>query len=139
MSFLKKENKKIEIRILLLSVFMIFAISAFLPQPAPLFAIALPEGRTLDEGHDAGYIDWIGSVTYANLFHRDALCPSGCNESMTQVSSGSSVSGVFSGDVAYFEVMLARSSSGGFGNATITACSSTTTVNLNGGGRSGRS
>ena len=33
----------------------------------PLFALPLPEGRMLDEGHDSGYIDWSGSVGYISI------------------------------------------------------------------------
>jgi hypothetical protein len=123
-----------KIKVVFVSLFILILLSAFIPQPAPLFAAPLPEGRTLDEGHDSGYIDWSGGVGYANLFHRDGICPSGCPEDVTQISSGGAVSGVLAGDVSYFEVMLAYSGAGGFGTATIQACSSSYSVYLGVGG-----
>jgi len=123
-----------KIKVAFISLLVLFVLSAFIPQPAPLFALALPEGRTLDEGHDSGYIDWSGGVGYANLFHRDGICPSGCNETVTQISNGSTVSGSLAGDVSYFEVMLAYSGVGGFGTATIQACSSSYSVFMGIGG-----
>ena len=122
------------IKVVFASLLILLLLSAFVPQPAPLFAIALPEGRTLDEGHDSGYIDWSGGVNYADLFHRDGICPSGCTENVTQISSGGAVSGAFAGDVSYFEVMLAYSGAGGFGTATIQACSSSYSAYLGVGG-----
>jgi len=123
-----------KIKVVLGSLLVLLLLSGFIPQPAPLFAIALPEGRTLDEGHDSGYIDWSGGINYADLFHRDGICPSGCTENVTQISSGGAVSGAFAGDVSYFEVMLAYSGAGGFGTATIQACSSSYSVYLGVGG-----
>ena len=122
------------IKVVFASLLVLLLLSAFVPQPAPLFAVALPEGRTLDEGHDSGYIDWSGGINYADLFHRDGICPSGCTENVTQISSGGMVSGAFAGDVSYFEVMLAYSGAGGFGTATIQACSSSYSVYLGVGG-----
>ena len=121
----KKFNQHITI-ILSSSLLALLLLSAF----APLFATALPGGRILDEGHNSGYIDWSGSVNYADLFHRDGIYPSGGTENVTQISNGGMVSGSFARDVTYFEVMLAYSSSGGFGTATIQACSSSFAVYL---------
>jgi len=121
-------------RVVLGSLSVLLLLSAFVPHPAPLFAVALPEGRTLDEGHDSGYIDWSGGVNYADLFHRDGICGSGCTENVTQISDGGTVSGAFAGDVSYFEVMLAYSGAGGFGTATIQACSSSYSVYMGIGG-----
>jgi len=121
-------------KVVLGSLLVLLLLSAFVPQPAPLFAVALPEGRTLDEGHDSGYIDWSGGVNYADLFHRDGICGSGCTENVTQISNGATVSGALAGDVSYFEVMLAYSSAGGFGTATIQACSSSYSVYMGIGG-----
>ena len=87
--------------------FLLFVLSAFSVSLAPLFATALPAGRMLDEGHDTGYIDWNGSVYYENLYHRDGLCPSGCNETVTRINSGSSISGSLEQDASYFEAMAA--------------------------------
>jgi len=104
-------------------------------------AIALPEGRTFDQAHDTGYIDWSGPVQYTYFRHRDgtylppeeggASCGSGCWEWVTTISEGGRVSGSFLRDVTYFEVMLAFENRGdGVGVATITACSATRMVDL---------
>lgn len=121
-------------KVALVSLLVLLFLSAFRQNPKPLFALPLPEGRTLDEGHDSGYIDWSSGVNYADLFHRDGICPSGCPENVTQISDGGTVSGAFAGEVGYFEVMLAYSGAGGFGTATIQACSSTYSVYLGIGG-----
>ncbi|MFO3796172.1 MAG: hypothetical protein ACK8QZ_02665, partial [Anaerolineales bacterium] len=62
----------------LISVVILLFLSAFSQDFRPLLALPLPEGRTLDEGHDVGLIDWSGSVGYVNLNHKDGICPSGC-------------------------------------------------------------
>ena len=104
-------------------------------------AIALPEGRTHDQAHDTGYIDWSGSVQYTYFRHRDNVylppdegsvyCGSGCWEWVTYIPNGASVSGSFQRDVTYFEVMLAFEYTGdGVGSAIIRACSATRTVDL---------
>ena len=36
---------------------------------APLAAIALQEGRTYDQAHDTGYIDWGGPAQYVYVTH----------------------------------------------------------------------
>ena len=38
---------------------------------APLAAYSLPEGRTYDQAHNTGYIDWSGSAQYVYITHRD--------------------------------------------------------------------
>ena len=107
--------------------FLLFVLSAFSVSLAPLFATALPAGRMLDEGHDTGYIDWNGSVYYENLYHRDGLCPSGCNETVTRINSGSSISGSLEQDASYFEAMAAFEWSGaGTGTVIVSACSAST-------------
>lgn len=116
----------------------------------PLMAIALVEGRTHDQGHNLGYIDWSGPVTYANLWHRDATelppeegggsCGSGCWEQVTYMDDGGMVSGSFDRDVSYFEVLVAQSRDSGVGLATLQACSSGQTWNMHvssGGGTPG--
>lgn len=123
-----------KIKVVFLSLLVLVLLSAFIPRPVSLFAVPLPDGRTLDEGHDSGYIDWSGGVGYADLFHRDGICPIGCPENVTQISSGGMVSGDFAGEVSYFEVMVAYSGAGGFGTATIQACSSSYSVYLGTGG-----
>jgi len=39
----------------------------------PLSAASLLEGRTYDQAHDTGYIDWAGTVQYINLLHKDGM------------------------------------------------------------------
>lgn len=107
---------------------------------APLAATALLEGRTYDQGHDAGYIDWSGTVQYVYLTHRDgsslpaneggASCNTNCTEWITRLSNGSTASGTFDRDVSYFEVMVGFSRDTAVGNATLRACSSVNTWTL---------
>ena len=78
--FMPSRHAKIILLLLLLLLFSAFA---------PRFATALLGGRTWDESHDLGYIDWAGSVGYANIMHRDAICPATCWDTVTQISGGS--------------------------------------------------
>jgi hypothetical protein len=114
----------------LVSLLVLLLLSAFSqnPRPAgsslsrPLFALPLPEGRTLDEGHDLGFIDWGGPVGYINLNHKDGICPTGCVEQVTRISNGGTVSGSFAPvDVVYFEVMVAFTHDSGAGTAVLNA------------------
>ncbi len=93
-------------------------------------AIALPEGRVLDEAHNQGYIDWSGSVYYRTLYHRDSICPSGCYEEITEIPNGHFVSGSFQRDLLYFEVAVATARSAGFGTVVLAACGASTSVNV---------
>ncbi len=122
---MKNKTKLIFLPVLLAVIFL----SAF-AQPVPLFATQLPEGRSLDETHNTGYIDWHGAVGYINLFHRDGICSSGCTEQVTRIINGASVSGAFAADVDYFEVGVSASHSNSVGSAVLTACSSSDTLNL---------
>ena len=132
MQFIKK---KTPIAFILLSI----ALQAF-NNAAPLFALALLEGRTYDQAHGSGYIDWSGSVQYKQVEHKDSSslpasegggsCAIGCIEWVTRISNGSSVSGSFSRDVSYFEVMVGFSPFGGVGIATLRACSAVKTWDL---------
>jgi hypothetical protein len=100
---------------------------------APLAAYALPEGRTYDQAHNSGYIDWSGPVQYVYITHRDgsslppeeggAFCGSGCSEWVTRLGNGGRASGSFDRNVSYFEVMVAFTPEGGVGTATLSACS----------------
>ena len=130
----------------LISLLILLLLSAFaqIPRPAgssvsrPLFALPLPEGRTLDEGHDSGFIDWSGPVGYINLNHKDGICPSGCVEQVTRISNGGSVSGSFAPvDVVYFEVMAAFTHNSGAGTAVLNACGSSAAWYLYAGPGSG--
>ena len=127
---------------LLILVFALVPAQTETAQAAPRFATALAEGRTYDQAHNTGYIDWNGNVVYANLHHSDgsSLPPSegggscggsGCTENVTRINSGSSVSGSFQREVTYFEAMVAYQWSGtGVGSVTVKACSSTRTTSL---------
>ncbi len=107
---------------------------------APLAAVALQEGRTYDQAHDTGYIDWNGSAQYVYLNHRDftslppaeggASCGSGCWEWVTRLGNGGSASGAFDRDVSYFEIMVGFTPDSNVGNATLRACSSVNTWTL---------
>src|SRR6266542_4048386 len=125
-------NQRITI-ILSSSLLALFLLSAFVSQPAPQYASALPGGRMYDEGHDSGYIDWAGSVGYASITHRDAICPEECPDTVTAIYGGSRISGAFNRDVGSFDVLVAIVSGQGYGTATLTACSATTSQSLNTG------
>lgn len=110
-------------------------------QAAPRYATALLEGRTYDQAHSTGYIDWNGTVAYSTLYHRSQTvksadeggeyCSSGCTEPITRISSGSSISGSFLRDVTYFEAMGAYRWVGtGVGTITVAACGSSNSWNL---------
>jgi hypothetical protein len=109
----------------------------------PPLAIALLDGRTHDQAHDTGYIDWSGSVQYVYMTHRDSSslppeegsipCGSGCAEWVTRMGNGGAVSGSFDRDVTYFEVMVASSHDSSVGNATLRACSAVRTADMYGG------
>jgi len=118
-------NRHIKTTLLLL----LLLLSAF----APRFATALLGGRSYDESHDFGYIDWAGSVGYANIMHRDAICPATCWDTVTQISGGSQVSGAFDRDVTSFDVLVAMVPGQGYGTATLTACAATDSLSLNAG------
>lgn len=106
----------------------------------PLSAVSLLEGRTYDQAHDTGYIDWTGTVQYIDLIHKDGTslppdeggtyCGAGCREEVTRISSGGEVSGSFDRDTTYFEVMVAFSHDFNVGDAVLSACSATTTYTL---------
>jgi hypothetical protein len=106
----------------------------------PLSAVSLLEGRTYDQAHDTGYIDWSGTVQYINLIHKDGTslppdeggtyCGAGCREEVTRISSGGEVSGSFDRNATYFEVMVAFSHDFNVGDAVLSACSATMTYTL---------
>lgn len=127
----------------LITIFILFLILMLdqQVQAAPRFATSLVEGRTYDQAHNSGKIDWSGSVWYTNLYHRSLTvkspdeggesCGSGCTEPVTQVNSGSSISGSFDRDVTYFEAMGAYEWVGnGVGTITVFACGSSASWNL---------
>jgi hypothetical protein len=126
----------------ILLIFLLLFLNALQARAAPRFATALIEGRTYDQAHNWGKIDWSGSVFYENFLHRDgtSLPPSeggtscggsGCWENVTKINSGATVSGIFARDVTYFEAMVAYEYQGtGVGSVVVTACSSSRTTNL---------
>ena len=140
----KKTMKGKKLFLLPLSILLfllLLSLNAFQAQAAPRFATALIEGRTYDQAHNSGKIDWNGSVWYTNIYHRSMtvksadeggeLCTSGCTEPVTHISSGSSISGSFQRDVTYFEAMGAYEwVGGGVGTITVSACGSSALWNL---------
>jgi hypothetical protein len=136
-----KENNQLLFYLSIVSVFLLLFINALQAQAAPRLATALIEGRTYDQAHNLGKIDWSGSIWYTNIYHRSLtvkspdeggeLCSSGCTEPVTHISSGSSISGSFLRDVTYFEAMGAYEwVGGGVGTITVFACGSSASWNL---------
>jgi hypothetical protein len=127
-------------RVIPLGLLLLFLITTAFGCPRPNLALALPEGRTYDQTHDAGYIDWNGSVGYVYLRHRDGTylppdeggvaCGSGCNEWVTRINAGGSVSGSFDRNVSLFELMVSFTHDASAGTATLHACSSSYSVNV---------
>ncbi|HPO87497.1 MAG TPA: hypothetical protein PLN86_16785 [Candidatus Hydrogenedentes bacterium] len=126
---------------LLASLLLLFLLlTSSLVSARPLSAVSLLEGRTYDQAHDTGYIDWAGTVQYIDLIHKDGsslppdeggtYCGAGCRENVTRISDGSRVSGSFDRDTTYFEVMVAFSHDFNVGNAILSACSASTTYTL---------
>ncbi len=110
-------------------------------QAAPLAATALPEGRTYDQAHSTGYIDWSGSPTYVSFYHRSSTitspnegslsCGTGCTEPVTKIPALSSVSGTILSHVTYFEDMAANEyQCTGVGTVVVTACGQSFSQNL---------
>lgn len=123
------------------SLFLLFILlTSSLVSARPLNAISLLEGRTYDQAHDTGYLDWIGTVQYISLLHKDGTslppdeggtyCGAGCREEVTRISDGGEVSGSFDRNTTYFEVMVAFSHDFNVGNAVLSACSATMTYTL---------
>jgi hypothetical protein len=132
------------------SMLLLFLLTTAFGRPRPNLALTLPEGRTYDQAHNTGYIDWSGPVGYVNLTHRDdtylpleeggASCGSGCTEQVTRINNGGTVSGSFVGNVGYFEVMISFTHDASAGTATLRACSASKvgyTYNGPGGGLPG--
>ena len=126
---------------LLTYLFLLFLLlTSSLVSARPLSAVSLLEGRTYDQAHDTGYIDWAGTVQYIDFIHKDGsslppdeggtYCGAGCRENVTRISDGSRVSGSFDRDATYFEVMVAFSHDFNVGDAVLSACSATTTYTL---------
>jgi hypothetical protein len=118
-----------------LGLLLLFLLTTAFGHPKPNLAFALPGGRTFDQAHNTGYIDWSGPVGYVNLTHRDgtylppeeggAYCGSGCTEQVTRIYNGGMVNGSFAGAVSYFEVMVSFTHDSSAGTATLRACTAT--------------
>jgi len=131
-----------KMRLILPGLFLLLAIfsMAFSGNKRPLAALALPQGRTHDQAHDTGYIDWSGPVQYVNVTHRDGSslppeeggtsCISGCSEWVTQLGDGATASGSFDRDITSFQLMVGFIPDSGVGSATLRACSAVDTWNL---------
>ena len=138
-----KGLQRVRIGLISFLLFVILLLTTAFTNAVPPYAVALVEGRTYDQAHDTGYIDWSGSVQYVYLTHRDYtnLPPeeggifwgSGCSEWVTRLGSGGMAAGSFDRNVSYFEVMVAFSSNAGVGNATLRACSAVDTWDMNNG------
>lgn len=99
---------------------------------ANIYPDYLRNGRTYDQ--ETSFIQWNGSVSYINLFHRDntslpaseggASCNNGCTEQVTRIQSGSSISGNFT-YLQTFNVQVAYSGDRNVGTAIIRACGQT--------------
>ena len=122
------------------SLLLLLLLTSSMALARPLYAVSLLEGRTYDQAHNSGYIDWSGNVQYIQLIHKDgsslppeeggASCLAGCQEEVTRISTGAAVSGSFDRDTTYFEVMVAFSHDPGVGDAVLSACSATMTYTL---------
>ncbi|MBV5322696.1 MAG: hypothetical protein JZU60_02540 [Ilumatobacteraceae bacterium] len=118
-----------------------FPLAAFGARSAPLYAASLLAGRTYDQAHNTGYMDWSGSVGYEDLYHVDSsslppeegsvYCGTGCTENVTRINDGAVISGSFERDVTYFEAMAAYEFyMNGVGSVVVTACSANFSQNL---------
>ena len=138
------------IGIAFLSLFFVLLVTVGFAKAAPQMATALVEGRNYDQAHDSGYIDWSGPVQYVYMTHRDFTslppeeggmsCASGCQEWVTRIGNGGSVSGSFDRNVSYFELMVGFTHDSSVGSASVRACGSVSTANLylgSGGGLPG--
>ena len=87
---------------------VILLLTTVIANAAPLSAIAMVEGRTYDQAHDRGYIDWSGPAQYVVVTHRDGSylppeeggtsCSSSCSEWVTRLGSGGTAIGSFDRD-----------------------------------------
>jgi len=132
--------QRVRIGLISLLLPVLFLWSTASTHAAPLAAIALQEGRTYDQAHNTGYIDWIGPASYVYITHRDGsslpteeggtFCTPSCSEWVTRLGNGGVVSGSFDRDVSYFEVMVGFTPDSNVGNAVLRACSAVDTYTL---------
>jgi hypothetical protein len=130
---LEKDMQRVRmVLIICLALVLPFWTTAF-ASILPPAAYVLNEGRTYDQAHDAGYLDWSGAAQYVYVTHRDGSflppeegggsCNYMCDEWVTGLGDSGRISGVFERDIAYFEVMVAFSHQVEMGNAILQACS----------------
>jgi hypothetical protein len=135
-------------RVIPLGLLLLFLLTTAFGHPRPNLAIPLLEGRTYDQAHNSGYIDWSGPVGYVYLTHRDntylppeeggTYCGSLCDEWVTRIGSNGTVSGSFAGNVGSFELMVSFTHDDSAGTATLRACSSSYSINVYTGPGNGR-
>ena len=126
--------RRIRIGLIFSLIPILLAWTTIATHAAPLIAPAMPEGRTYDQAHNVGYIEWSGPVSYVNVTHRDGTflppeedgtyCGYGCDEWVTRLGNGATARGSFDHDVSYFEVMVEFVQDSNVGTATLQACSS---------------
>lgn len=120
------------LRLFIIIAFVLCAVGFVVSTVYAIFPEYLKNGRTYDQ--ESNYIQWNGSVSYINLFHRDntslppseggAYCGSGCTEQVTRIQSGSSISGNFT-YLQTFNVQVAYSGDLNVGTAIVRACGQT--------------
>lgn len=107
---------------------------------SPALAVPVPDGRSWDQVHDLGMLDWNGPVQYEYVTHRDntstspeegsVFCGGGCDEWVTHLDDGGTVGGTFAGNVVNFKVLVAASHDGAVGTALLQACSASQSMNM---------
>ncbi len=132
--------RRLQIGLVLSLITVLLLQTTMSTQAAPLAAYALQEGRTYDQAHSSGYIDWSGSAQYVYLTHRDgtslppeeggASCGVSCSEWVTRLGNGGTASGSFDRNASYFEAMVGFTRDGSVGTATLRACSASMSWNL---------
>ena len=125
-------NNKKWLKLVILALLLMILLASVHTASASIFPDYLRNGRTYDQ--ETNYIQWNGSVSYINLFHRDntslpaaeggASCSNGCTEQVTRIQSGSSVSGNFT-YLSTFNVQAAYSGDSNVGTVVVRACGQT--------------
>ena len=116
----------------LLIAFLLSTFGVNLPVVSAIYPEYLHKSRTYDQESD--YIEWHGSVSYINLYHRDntylpaseggSSCAKGCTEQVTRVRNGASISGNFT-FLKGFSVQAAYSGNENVGRVIVKACGKT--------------
>jgi hypothetical protein len=118
--------------ILFVIIFLFFGLVLFVSKAYALYPYYLSKWRTYDQ--DRVYIQWNGSVSYVNLYHKDntylpdeeggGSCSRGCTENVTRIQNGGSISGNFT-FLKSFSVQAAYSGKSGVGRIIVKACGQT--------------